>query len=235
MQLTRQQLAEKIQDLASQLRSVSFQILFFDEVPPIPGFVCSFIRYQATQGFRIAEWLKKSHVDDVDLIAHATRGLFESSLLYWHLMKGGGADFLKNMASELGADHFDTMKAMKAICGGGQMDEDFEKQLSDYEALKLKKTPPIRDLAKKVGAEEEYKATYSFFSKYTHPTMYQLVGDYREVFSVEACLIFGDRAAWYLRQILDDSTKILEFVSDHNANVGNVTTQAEQAGPSNDG
>ena len=224
MNLTQQQLAEKIEDLACQLRNVSLKIFAHDEVPPIPGFVCSFIRYQATQGLRIAEWLKQPHVDDVDLIAHATRGLFESSLLYWHLMKGGGADFLQNMAAELHADHFDTMKAMKAICGGKQMDKSFERQLSAYAALNLKKTPPIRVLAEEVGAKEEYITTYSFFSKYTHPTIYQLVGDYHEVFSVEACLIFGDRAAWYLRQILDDSTEILEMVSGHNNDVKSATT-----------
>lgn len=216
----RKKLAETIEQHASTLRGMSLRILSQRDVPHMAGFTCSFIRYQATQAFRIAEWLSKEHVDDVDLIAHATRGLFESSLTYAHLMKGGGTNFLARMMGECAADHFDIMKAMKAICGGSTLDADFEEQLRDYEKLKtqkkINKTPPVRVLADEVGALGEYEAMYSYYSKYTHPTLYHLVGDHREVYSVEACLIFGERAVQYLEVIIADSQQILDIVLEHN-------------------
>ncbi len=216
----RKELAKHIESLASTLRDMSIRILSLEDVPQIAGFTCSFIRYQATQGLRISEWLRKDHVDDVDLIAHATRGLFESSLTYAHLMKGGGAKFFDLMISECAADHYDTMKAIKAICGGSTMDQNFEAQLIEYEKLRsrkeLKKTPPVRSLADEVGALDEYEAMYSYYSKYTHPTLYHLVGDYSEVYSEEACLIFGDRAVQYLKVIIADSQQILDIVLEHN-------------------
>lgn len=212
----REKLADEVDRLAGALRDISIRILSQDNVPDIAGFTCSFIRYQATQGFRIAEWLRNDHVDDVDLIAHATRGLFESALTYAHLMKGGGVNFFKLMTGELAADHFDTMKAYKAICGGSELDEEFEEQLAKYQYMKLKKTPSVRAMAAEAGAENEYSEMYSYYSKYTHPTLYHLVGDYREVYSVEACLIFGDKAVYYLGKIIKDSQKILDIVLSHN-------------------
>ncbi len=68
-------------------------------------------------------------------------------------------------------------------------------------------------MAKEVGgqAEREYGEMYSYFSKYTHPTLYHLVGDHREVFSLEACLLFGDKAVVYLKTIIADSQKIFDY------------------------
>lgn len=213
----REDLAKNIKELASKLQGMSLQMLTQEDMDHVVGVTCSFIRYQATQGFRIANWLKESHLEDVDLIAHATRGLYESALTFAYLLSHGGKHFLDLIQEECAADHFDTMKAWMAVCGGQQIDAQFEAQLAHYEKLRvqkrLNKTPSVSDMAKKVGAEaeREYSAMYSYFSKYTHPSLYHLVGDHREVFSLEACLLFGDKAVDYLKMIIADSQKIFDF------------------------
>ena len=66
---TRKQFADEIGRLGGHLRDTSITILTQAKVPETPGFVCSFIRYQATQAFRIAGWLRQEHVEDTDLVA----------------------------------------------------------------------------------------------------------------------------------------------------------------------
>lgn len=213
---TRNELAAEVEKLSGSLQQVSLTILTQAKIPQIPGFVCSFIRYQATQGFRIARALRQDHVDDVDLIAHATRGLFESLLLYWHLMKDGGRSFMATMLREVSADHLDTLKATKASFEPSLLPPSLDQDILELERQNVKRTPSVRSLAEETGAETEYKAVYSLYSKYTHPSLYQIAGDHREVFSNGACVFFGMKAVQYLRRILHESTRIQEVVVAHN-------------------
>jgi len=216
---TRKELADEIEGLAGKLSNTSMTIICQPIVPQIPGFVCSFIRYQATQAYRIAEWLRKEHVDDTDLVAHATRTLFESTLIFGHLLKGGGSHFIDRLVSETMADHFDILRG---TVGDESRLSYFPPDLaSHYRALKkkqFKRTPSTKELAKECGAETEYKTHYSHMSKYSHPSLYQIAGDYREVYSQHAMIHFASRAVEYLNAIITDSEKIKNIVVEHNEN-----------------
>lgn len=89
---TRKEYAEKIRQLGGHLcdTSISMSIRIITSTqakdPTIPEFTCSFIKYPVKQAIRIAGWLERGDLEDIDLVAHATRGLFESALLYRHLM-----------------------------------------------------------------------------------------------------------------------------------------------------
>lgn len=216
---TRKEFADEIERLGAHLRDTSITILTQEKVPHVPGFACSFIRYQATQAFRIAGWLRQEHVDDTDLVAHATRGLFESSLIYGHLMKDGGRSFMQRLTQEVAADHYDVLKSTAPDEATlNQMPKEFVDQ---YELLKkqgFKKTPSVRDLAQENGAEAEYRRFYSHYSKYSHPSLYQIAGDYRDVYSQRAVLLFASRAIEYLKAIIEDTDAIRDVVLEHNKN-----------------
>ena len=193
------EMVSRVEHLSGRITHTSFAILTVDKVPMIPGFICTLMGYIATQGLRIAQWLKQPHVDNTDLIAHATRNIFETHLIYRHLMTGGGGEFMGRMVEELRRDDFDLLEGLVY----GRLDspgfpEDLKKHHSDLKAQKFKKTPTVVELAKKNGAEEEYRRFYKLYSKYAHPSIYHLFGDRREVYSQTAIQIVVERAVLYL-------------------------------------
>lgn len=212
----RKDFAEEITKIADDLKTISIDLAVQPDLPEIPAFTGSFIRYYTTQAYRIAEWLKEEHIESIDLVAHATRGLFEASCIFAYLMEDRGRHFMKRMTEEALADHYDILKsAFPSIQDlEGQSDE----ILKEYQFLKEKKfkrTPPMRELVKKVGAEGEYRRYYSHLCKYTHPSLYQIAGDYREVYSVQAMLLFASRAIQYLKTMKVESSSLLSMVIEH--------------------
>jgi hypothetical protein len=216
--LTRKEFADEIERLAAHLQNTSITILSQANVAATPGFVCSFIKYQATQAVRIVEWLRQDGVDDTDLVAHATRGLFESVLIYNHLMKGGGSQFPQRLIDEVAADYFDILKSMLPDESElGDQNPEFVEQYQRLKNQKLKRTPLVKDLAIESGSQAEYRRYYGHFSKYSHPSLFQIAGDYREVFSQQAMTLFASRALEYLKAIVEDTDKIRDIVLEHNA------------------
>jgi hypothetical protein len=223
---SREDFADAIAKIADDLKIISIELAVQRNLPPIPAYTGSFLRYYTTQAYRIAAWLREEHAESIDLIAHATRGLFEASCIFAYLMEDRGVHFIKRMTEEALADHFDILKS--SFPTSKDLESQSESFIANYHDLKekrLKKTPPMRELVKIVGAENEYKEYYSHLCKYTHPSLYQLVGDYRQVYSVQAILLFTSRAIQYLKTMEVEAKSLLKLVVDHNENLTNWSEQ----------
>lgn len=124
---------------------------------------------------------------------------------------------MQRLIDEVAADHFDILKS---IAPDEEALENFPPEfIAQYQNLKrqnLRKTPPVRELIKENGAEIEYRRFYAHYSKYSHPSLYQIAGDYHEVYSQQAMLLFASRAVEYLKAIIEDTKKICDFVLDYN-------------------
>jgi hypothetical protein len=211
--MSKAEMIARVQDLSGRITQTSLAMMTVDKLPIIPGFICTLMGYIATQGLRIADWLKKPDVDNTDLIAHATRNIFETHLIYRHLMTGGGHEFMSRMIEELKRDDFDLLDGLVF----GRIDspafpKDLRQHHSELKAQKFKKTPTVRELARECGAEEEYGRFYKLYSKYAHPSVYHLFGDRREVYSQSAIAIVVERAILYLEAAAEEFEKIRDVV-----------------------
>jgi hypothetical protein len=203
----------RVEQLSGRITHTSLAILASDKPPMIPSFICTLMGYIATQGLRIATWLKEPHVDNTDLIAHATRNIFETHLIYRHLMAGGGGEFMSRMVEELRRDDFDLLEGLVF----GRLDtpgfpQDLRAHHADLKAQNFKKTPTVRELAEECGAEEEYGRFYKLYSKYAHPSIYHLFGDRREVYSQTAIAIVIERSILYLEEAVKEFEHIRDIV-----------------------
>jgi hypothetical protein len=203
------EMAAEIEQSSGRITRISFEILTLQKVPLVPGFICTLMGYIATQGLRIAQWLKEPHVDNTDLIAHATRNIFETHLIYRHLMTDGGGEFMGRMVEELRRDDFDLLEGL--IYGrleSPEFPQDLKTHYGNLKAQKFKKTPTVAELAKDNGAETEYRRFYKLYSKYAHPSIYHLFGDRREVYSQAAVEIVVERAVLYLEAAVEEFERI---------------------------
>jgi Family of unknown function (DUF5677) len=207
------EIISRVEELSGRITHTSLAILAVDQTPMIPAFICTLMGYIATQGLRIVAWLKEPHVDNTDLIAHATRNIFETHLIYRHLMRGGGSEFMSRMVEELRRDDFDLLDGLVY----GRLDspgfpEDLKEHHSHLRAQNFKRTPTVRELAKESGCEEEYLRFYKLYSKYAHPSIYHLFGDRREVYSQTAIATLTERAVLYLEEAVEEFEKIRDIV-----------------------
>ncbi len=196
---SKKELISRITELCGSIQQTSFKILLLDTTPIIPGFMVSIMGHIATQGHRIIDWLREPHLDNIDLIAHSTRSIFETCLIYRDLALNDGQFFMDRVKQEVMRDELDIIEGSLLRF---EHEKDAPQEVRDRRDILLAQNLPkvrrVFDRAKDTNSEYQYKAFYKLLSKYSHPSLYLLVGDRRYVYSQDAMLILADRAAVYL-------------------------------------
>jgi len=197
------------------MRDLSIQIVRIDSLPDIPGLVVTIMGYISTQGFRLSDWLREEHVESIDLVAHTTRSVFEAILIYRHLMVDGGEHFIERLTAEIARDELDIIdESLRRFDDGAAPPE----LLARQQQLKLinppKKVLHVSSLADEIGERREYNTYYKLFSKYSHPSLYLLVGDRRAVYSQQALRLLTERAVVYLEYATNDYERLQGALSD---------------------
>jgi hypothetical protein len=213
---SKEELTVYIDELSAQMSDISRQLVVLDPLPVIAGFVVTIMGYIATQGFRLASWLREPHVDSIDLVAHTTRNLFEASLTYRHLMVDGGQHFMDRLTTEIARDELDIVKESLRRFEATSAPPELVSRQRQLEATNPPKIARVSDLAEETGAKSEYDAYYKFFSKYSHPSLYLLVGDRRQVYSQYALRVFTERAVTYLEVATNDYERLRDVILKHN-------------------
>lgn len=201
---TKEELTAYLDELSSWMRDISIQLVVIDSLPVIPGLVVTIMGYIATQGFRLAEWLREPHSDSIDLVAHTTRSVFEACLTYRHLMVGGGEHFMERITAEIARDELDVINESLRRFDLASAPAELIARQRQLEATNPPKVPRVSDLADETGARDEYDRYYKLFSKYSHPSLYLLVGDRRQVYSQQALRLLTERAVIYIEAATND-------------------------------
>lgn len=209
---TKEELTAYIAELSARIRDLSIKITIRDSLPTIPSFMVTIMGYIATQGFRLAAWLGEPHLDSIDLIAHTTRSVFESCLIYRHLM-AGGEHFMERLTEEITRDELDLIDESLRRFDAASAPPELVARQQQLKAIGPPKVLRVYALAEETGAKSEYDAYYKLFSKYSHPTLYLLVGDRRQVYSQTALRLFAERAVIYLEAATIDYERLLDVLS----------------------
>jgi hypothetical protein len=211
---TKEELTAYIGQLSARMRDISIKLVVRDPLPTIPGLMITLMGYIATQGFRLAEWLAEAHLDSIDLVAHTTRSVFEATLIYRHLMVGGGERFMQRIIEEITRDELDIIEESLRRFDTASAPPELAARQQQLKAAGPPKVLRVCDLAAETGATSEYDAYYKFFSKYSHPTLYLLVGDRRQVYSQVALRLLTERAVIYLETATNDYERLLDAMSE---------------------
>lgn len=209
---TKEEVTAYIGELSARLRDISVKLIVIDPLPPIPGFMITIMGYIATQGLRIADWLKEPHLDSIDLIAHTTRSVFEACNIYTYLMADGGQHFMERLTNEMKRDELDLIKDSLSRFDAASAPAGLVARQKELEAECPPRNLKVWQLAEKAGAQSEYKTYYKTLSKYSHPTVYLLVGQRDHVYSQGPLRLLAERAVIYLEGAVKDYEELLAYM-----------------------
>jgi hypothetical protein len=202
---SKEELISYMTELCGSIQQTSLKILSLDRVPTIPGFMVTIMGYIATQALRITDWLKEPHLDSIDLIAHSTRGIFETCLIYRDLLRDRCERFMLRLQEEIARDELDIIEG--SLSRYDDISDAPEEALARRDELRAINPPRVRhisDRANDTKADHQYRAYYKLLSKYSHPSIYLLVGDRRQVYSQDALRTVAERAIVYLEAATND-------------------------------
>jgi len=153
---------------------------------------------------RIQEWGGRSDAENIDLVGYSARCLFEADLMLEYYKKFQGQELYNLMQAETDRDDFDILEGVISFLETPTAEtQDLFDDYTRRKNAKFPRTPPYLKLAEQTGVKKEYERFYKFYSKYTHPSAYQLMGDHRVVTSGIVVMVFLDRAVVYAHHCCD--------------------------------
>lgn len=160
--------------------------------------------YASDQADRLGQWVN----EPIDLIAWATRNLYESNLTVRHLLQKDD-HFLRSVA-ERAKDEMEIYEGLIGLDGISNSNAQILKEkIQSIKAVAQKngfnlsnfKLLGASDLARKVGMQNEHKSFYKFYSKYVHPSAWLMNASKDE----KDCLPFRN-VFWMQAQLYAHST-----------------------------
>jgi hypothetical protein len=203
-------LSQTLLDAAGTLQFFAVQILS----ATVGGtFESSFVGasvYCAEHARRLARILEQDPVRDIDAVAWATRCLYETRMLLFHVLnhpKAEAEELLKHWVNQGDAQVAKTLTDLYS-------DSDSEKQrlAAELKQFGLPKMP--KAMAELTGCLDEHRMVYGLLCLYTHPSKWLLFGNPSVARDPELAQVFCQRALYYLKEIHEAITYVVDHVGE---------------------
>lgn len=200
----------RLQELESHVQNHIDTILSTERASPLVCILCNLGEYGILQSRR----LRKFDIEDIDLLAFAARALMEAAFLL-HYFTGGPTASLKLLVKHFRTDEAEIWQGVNDLSGGDSAHDGSRPDTSlESETENLLRAPSVAKLARRFGAEEEYKAFYKLYSKYVHPSAYFIFGEQDETHAEGFKEVFLERGSVYMSEMAERFAQLATIVKE---------------------
>jgi hypothetical protein len=213
-----QGLSNALMEVAGTLQFFAVQILSATVAGTFENSFAGASVYAAEHARRLAGILKHDPVRDIDAVAWSTRCLYESRMLLFHVLnqpKPEAEALLKHWVNQGDVQIAKTLTELYS-------DSESEKQRLAAELKQFGPAKMPKAMAELTGCLDEHRMVYGLLCLYTHPSKWLLFGDPSVARDPQLTAVFCHRALYYLGEIHDAITYVVDHVGDDGIELPNA-------------
>jgi len=204
---------DELERLAGEITLLRNRILESERAATLPKMLCNLGEYVIRQSRRLT--VTRSD-DDIDIVAHAARGIAEATLLlhYFTSAPTASLDLLMEFVDRDFSEIKEGIVALNASTNDTRLQGPSIVHSTLAKLPRRRRPPTFGELARLFGAEPEHRSFYKLYSKFVHPSPYSVFKTQDSEITSQIRQIFLTRAAIYVREFTERMMEIINILDE---------------------